>query len=46
VRRAAFGTAFAATLLSACKSDKAPTVVDASALPDSAEQVMFKLATR
>ncbi len=29
--------------LAACKSDKAPTVVDASALPDSAEQVMFRL---
>lgn len=26
-----------------CKADKSPTVVDASALPDSAEQVMFKL---
>ena len=43
MRRVAFGTACAATLLSACKSDKAPTVVDASALPDNAEQVMFKL---
>jgi len=30
-------------MLAACKSERAPTVVAASALPDSAEQVMFQL---
>lgn len=33
----------AAAALVACKSERAPTVVAASALPDSAEQVMFRL---
>ncbi len=46
--RASAASAAAAALaalaaLAACKSEKAPTVVDASALPDSAEQVMFRL---
>ncbi len=35
--------AAAALLAGACKSEKSPTVVDASALPDSAEQIMFNL---
>lgn len=44
-RAAALGTVaiFATVALAACKSEQAPTVVAASALPDSAEQVMFRL---
>ena len=40
LRALAAGSTLAAA---ACKSEKSPTVVDASALPDSAEQVMFNL---
>jgi LPS export ABC transporter protein LptC len=41
---AAAGPAAAlAAALAACKSERSPTVVDASALPDTAEQVMFRL---
>jgi LPS export ABC transporter protein LptC len=42
--RAAAGVGLAvAVALASCKSAKAPAVVGATALPDSAEQVMFKL---
>lgn len=41
--RAAAALLAAALAAGACKSERSPTVVDASALPDSAEQVMFKL---
>jgi LPS export ABC transporter protein LptC len=38
-----FAVVAAAAVSAACKADRAPAVVDVAALPDSAEQVMFKL---